>query len=75
MQKRAMLGGSLLRPLPLARKQAVARALLTQVWPHLGTRYRPPLGREFALRDAAGAHAYAESGAGIGKIILRCDQP
>ena len=73
MLKRAMLGGSLLRPLPPARKQAVARALHEVIWPHLGTAYRPLLGPEFALRDVAAAHAQAETGTAIGKIILRCD--
>ena len=74
MQKRATLTGALMRPLPMARKQAVARALRERVWPHLGGTYRPLIGPAFALRDAASVHALAESGAAIGKILLNCDE-
>jgi putative PIG3 family NAD(P)H quinone oxidoreductase len=71
MQKRAVLTGTTLRPRPLAYKAAIKAALLREVWPLLddGT-LKPVVDRVFALEQAGAAHAYMESGAHKGKIIL-----
>jgi NADPH:quinone reductase len=72
MEKRARISGSLLRPLELAKKEAIAQRLIEEVWPVLGTRIRPVVDRVFLLQDAAKAHAYMESSRHIGKILLQC---
>ncbi|MFN3524717.1 MAG: NAD(P)H-quinone oxidoreductase [Paracoccus sp. (in: a-proteobacteria)] len=70
MTRRVRITGSLLRPLELTRKAAVADRLRTDVLPLLGNRVRPVIAHSFALRDAADAHARMERGAHIGKIVL-----
>jgi len=71
MQKRAMLTGTTLRPRPLAFKAAIKAALLREVWPLLDSGViRPVVDRVFAFDEAAAAHAYMESGAHQGKIVL-----
>ncbi|WP_298493318.1 NAD(P)H-quinone oxidoreductase [uncultured Maritimibacter sp.] len=73
MAKRLCITGSLLRPLPLERKAAVAEDLRRDVLPLLGTRIRPTIAATFDLRDAARAHAAMEENAHIGKIMLTVD--
>ena len=72
MEKRAVVTGSLLRPLELARKAAIAAALLDRVWPLLGRSIRPGIDRVLPLKDAASAHERMETGEHIGKILLDC---
>lgn len=72
MEKRAIVSGSLLRPLPLARKAAIARQLAAQVWPALGKTIRPRIDSVFPLREAQEAHRHMEIGAHMGKILLNC---
>ena len=72
MEKRAIVSGSLLRPLPLARKAAIARQLVEQVWPTLGKTIRPRIDSVFPLREAQEAHRRMEVGAHIGKILIDC---
>ena len=53
-------------------KARLAAALRSQVWPLLEDgRLRPTIYREFALADAAEAHALMESSEHIGKIMLK----
>ena len=72
MEKRAIVSGSLLRPLPLARKAAIAAQLAEQVWPTLGKTIRPRIDFIFPLREAEAAHRRMETGAHIGKILIDC---
>jgi putative PIG3 family NAD(P)H quinone oxidoreductase len=70
MAKRLSITGSLLRPLPLARKLAIAERLRREVWPLLGTRIRPAIATTVPLADAAAAHQAMEQGEHVGKILL-----
>ena len=72
MEKRAIVSGSLLRPLPLQRKSAIVAQLLAHVWPALGEAIRPRIDAVFPLRDAQAAHRRMETGAQIGKILIDC---
>jgi len=71
MRKQLRIGGSLLRPRPLAFKAMVAAALEERVWPHvLSGRIKPMLDRSFALEDAAEAIRCLEERCHIGKVAL-----
>ncbi len=71
MLKRLTHTGSTLRSRPVAEKAAIARALETNVWPHLAAgRVKPVVFKTFPLAEAAAAHALMESSAHIGKIVL-----
>jgi NADPH:quinone reductase-like Zn-dependent oxidoreductase len=71
MSRRLTLTGSTLRPRTPAFKATLAQQLLAKVWPMVceGT-LRPEMDKIFPLAEAAAAHAYMESGAHIGKIML-----
>jgi NADPH2:quinone reductase len=72
MVKRLTLTGSTLRPQSNAAKARIATELLQHVWPLLNAgRVAPVMDSEFALEDAAQAHTHMESGAHIGKIVLK----
>lgn len=72
MRKRLMLGGSTLRPQSVESKGRLAAALRKEIWPLIESKsLRLPIHAAFPLTDAAGAHALMESGAHIGKIVLR----
>jgi len=72
MTRRLTMTGSTLRPQSDLAKAEIARALLANVWPLLASgRVAPVMDQEFALEDAAAAHARMESSAHIGKIVLR----
>ncbi len=72
MQKRLTITGSTMRPRPVAEKAEIARELLEQVWPLLEAgRVKVLVDRVFPLEQAAEAHHYIETGAHIGKIILK----
>jgi NADPH:quinone reductase-like Zn-dependent oxidoreductase len=72
MRKRLTVTGSTLRPQSVAAKARIAKELRREVWPLLASgRLRPVLDREFALEDAAKAHALLESNRVLGKIVLR----
>jgi len=73
MAGRIRITGSLLRPLPLERKAAVAGMIRRDVWPLLGARVRPAIAARFAFRDAAAAHRAMEKNSPIGKIVLTMD--
>jgi putative PIG3 family NAD(P)H quinone oxidoreductase len=71
LTKRLTVGGSTLRPRPVAFKAAIARNLEDKVWPLIADGgIKPVIHKTFALDDAAGAHALMESSGHIGKIVL-----
>ena len=72
MMKRQTITGSTLRPQSDLAKARIAQGLRAEVWPLLDAgRIAPVMDSEFALEDAAEAHARMESSAHIGKIVLR----
>ncbi len=74
VMKRLTLTGSTLRSRPVAVKAAIARALREKVWPLIeAERIKPVVHATFPLMEAAQAHAFMESGAHIGKIVLTVD--
>ncbi len=75
MMRRLTITGSTLRPQSDLAKAWIAEELATHVWPLLDAgRIGPVMDSEFALEDAAQAHARMEAGAHIGKIVLRVAQ-
>jgi putative PIG3 family NAD(P)H quinone oxidoreductase len=72
MMRRLTITGSTLRPQSDLAKARIAASLREHVWPLLDAgRIAPVMDSEFALEDAAGAHARMESSGHIGKIVLR----
>ncbi|WP_076650417.1 NAD(P)H-quinone oxidoreductase [Pontibaca methylaminivorans] len=72
MLKRLTITGSTLRPQSDAAKAAIAANLAEKVWPLLDRgEVAPVMDSEFALDEAAQAHARMEAGDHIGKIVLR----
>ncbi|MFP4304906.1 MAG: NAD(P)H-quinone oxidoreductase [Rhodosalinus sp.] len=72
MLKRQTITGTTLRPQSDLAKARIAASLREHVWPLLDAgRIGPVMDSEFALEDAAEAHARMESSAHIGKIVLR----
>ncbi|MEV8465879.1 NAD(P)H-quinone oxidoreductase [Fluviibacterium sp. DFM31] len=72
MLRRLTITGSTLRPQSDAAKAEIARQLEEKVWPLLASGdLGPVMDSEFALEDAARAHARMESSAHIGKIVLK----
>jgi NADPH2:quinone reductase len=72
MSKRLILTGSTLRPRPLADKAAIAKAVHKNIWPLLGRKkIGPVIDKVFRLDDAQAAHDYLETGAHVGKVILK----
>jgi NADPH:quinone reductase len=72
MMRRLTLTGSTLRPQSDLAKACIAEQLRLHVWPLLTAgSIAPVMDQEFALQDAAAAHARMESSAHIGKIVLR----
>ncbi len=70
--KRLTLTGSTLRARSSEDKGAIARALEKYIWPRLAAgAIKPLIDRSFPLAEAAKAHACMESGALIGKIVLK----
>lgn len=75
MVKRLTLTGSTLRPRDVTFKGALAAALKAQVWPLLEAgRVKLVMDQTFPLAQAADAHRRMESGAHIGKIVLRIER-
>jgi len=74
MMRRLTVTGSTLRPQSDAAKALIARAVETHVWPMISAKhFAPVMDSEFALEDAALAHARMESSAHIGKIVLKVE--
>jgi NADPH2:quinone reductase len=71
MQQRLTVTGSTLRPRPASFKREIKGKLLQHVWPLVERgSVRAIVDKVFPLAAAADAHAYMESGAHKGKIIL-----
>ncbi len=72
MTRRLTITGSTLRPQSDLAKARIATDLAEAVWPLLdaGT-VAPVMDSEFALEEAAAAHARMESSGHIGKIVLK----
>jgi len=72
MARRLVVTGSTLRPQSDLAKARIAAELRDKVWPLLvaGT-VAPVMDSEFALDEAAAAHARMESSGHVGKIVLR----
>ncbi len=69
--KRLTVGGSTLRPRPVAFKAAIAQNLEEKIWPLIAEdRIKPVIHQTFPLAEAAEAHRLMESSAHIGKIML-----
>ena len=74
MTRRLTITGSTLRPQSDLAKAHIAGALKKHVWPLIAAgKIGPVMDHEFALADAAAAHARMESSAHIGKIVLRVE--
>lgn len=74
MMKRAYITGTTLRHRTLEQKARIARELERTLWPMLAPgRIMPVVNRVFALRDAASAHRYLESGDNVGKMVLQVE--
>jgi putative PIG3 family NAD(P)H quinone oxidoreductase len=74
MGKRQTITGSTLRARSDAFKAALAEEIGREVWPAVAAGdLRPEMDSQFALRDAAAAHARMDSGEHIGKIVLTVD--
>lgn len=72
MVKRLTITGSTLRPQSDEAKASIADALGRDIWPMIEAgKVGPVMDSEFALEDAAKAHARMESSEHIGKIMLR----
>lgn len=72
MMRRLTITGSTLRPQSDLAKAEIAQQLRKHVWPLLASgRIAPMMDQEFALEDAAAAHARMESSQHIGKIVLK----
>jgi NADPH:quinone reductase-like Zn-dependent oxidoreductase len=72
MMRRLTITGSTLRPQSDLAKARIAEDLEREVWPMLSAgRIKVVMDSEFALEDAAAAHARMESSAHIGKIVLK----
>jgi NADPH:quinone reductase-like Zn-dependent oxidoreductase len=71
MGRRASIRGTVLRARPLAEKVALARAFAQHVLPGFDSgELVPVIDRVFPATEAAAAHAYMESNANFGKILL-----
>ena len=71
MRKRLTLTGSTLRPRDADEKARLAEAVERTVWPWIEAgRLRPQVDKTFPLSQAAQAHAFLESGAHVGKVVL-----
>jgi len=71
MMKRAVITGSTLRPRDADEKARLAAAVEATVWPWIAAgKVRQKVDRTFPLDQAAQAHAFLESGAHVGKVVL-----
>ncbi len=72
MQKQAILTGSMLRPRSGDEKARLTAAVHARVWPLIEAgKIRPVLDKVFDVKDVAAAHAYLDSGAHKGKVVLK----
>jgi len=72
LNKRLTIIGTVLRSRSLEEKVALTQSFRRHVLPLFEThRLRPVIDRVFELEQAGEAHAYMESNANMGKIVLR----
>ena len=72
MVRRLTITGSTLRPQSDLAKGRIAAEVRAHVWPMIAAgRLKPVMDSEFAMDDAAKAHARMESSAHVGKIVLK----
>jgi len=72
MRKRLTITGSTMRNREVAFKAQLASEIEKHVWPLIESgKFKPIIYKEFAMEDAAKAHALMESSDHIGKIVLR----
>ena len=72
LMKRITLTGSTLRAQSFTQKAVMCRELREHIYPFLDSgRIKPVVDRVFELDEVASAHDYMQSGAHMGKIILR----
>ena len=75
MRKRLTLTGSTMKARDTAEKARLARDIRTHVWPLIEKgAFQPVIDRTFPMEDAANAHRHMESGAHIGKIVLKMNK-
>ena len=71
LPKRATLIGSVLRARPLEEKIAVSQRFFAEVLPLFDSGVmKPIIDRHFGLTEIAEAHAYLESNATVGKVVI-----
>ena len=74
MMRRLTITGSTLRPQSDLAKARIAAEVEAHVWPMIAAgKFRPVMDSEFALEDAAAAHARMESSGHVGKIVLKVE--
>jgi putative PIG3 family NAD(P)H quinone oxidoreductase len=72
MVRRLTITGSTLRPQSDLAKSRIAAEVEAHVWPMIARGvFAPVMDSEFAMTDAAGAHARLESSGHIGKVVLK----
>ena len=71
LPKRAALIGTVLRARPLEEKIAISRRFAQEILPLFDTgALRPVVDRRFTLEEIAEAHAYLETNANVGKVVV-----
>lgn len=71
LPKRATLIGTVLRSRPLAEKIAISRRFAAEVLPlFIAGLARPVIDSRYPLADIGAAHAYMETNANVGKILI-----
>jgi len=74
MMRRLTITGSTLRPQSDLSKARIAAEVEAHVWPMIAAgKFRPVIDSEFALEEAAQAHARMESSGHVGKIVLKVE--
>jgi putative PIG3 family NAD(P)H quinone oxidoreductase len=74
MMRRLTITGSTLRPQSDLSKARIAAEVEANVWPMIAAgKFRPVVDSEFALEEAAQAHARMESSGHVGKIVLKVE--
>lgn len=74
MMRRLVITGSTLRPQSDLAKARIAAEVEANVWPMIAAgKFKPVMDSEFALEDAAKAHARMESSGHVGKIVLKVE--
>jgi NADPH2:quinone reductase len=71
LTKRLTLAATTLRARTREQKRAIRDDLLREVWPLLGTRIQPVIGRVFPWQQAQKAHEFMAKTGHIGKILLQ----